>query len=261
MSSSDYYGVILTVRATGALTFRRIPSAILHISTYPFIPPSTLSGWLRRLYMLSTGFYPETKVKKPDYYVMPSDYHILGAYPLPEPRKSFQIHTTKRQGVRAFNHAAFSRLSGGRTNKEVYQLHTWEYLLVDRFKGFVLHKEAEPLEEIKALQNFGSKCGKEGYVFLEEVSDVKPFERIVTSAIPDTPATGTELIGLPADIFVAYRHEHAEKRRESEHPSEPKPSRVDGFTSIWLGWPGGMIEMEYFSDGQHYIPAGMMEAF
>ncbi len=261
MSSPDYYGVILTVRATGALTFRRIPSAILHISSYPFIPPSTLSGWLRRLYMLSTGFYPETKVKKPDYYVMPSDYHILGAYPLPEPRKSFQIHTTKRQGIRSFNHAAFSRLSRVHTNKEVYQLHTWEYLLVDRFKGFVLHKEAEPLAEFKNLQNFGSKCGKEGYAFLEEVSEVMRFERTVTSASPNTPAVGTELMGLPADMFVAYRHEHCDNKRGEKHPSAPEPSGVKGFTSIWLGWPSEMVEMEYFSDGKHHIPAGMLEVF
>ena len=58
------YGISLDIHPTGGLTFRRMPSAILHISTYPFLPPTTMSGWLRRLLMLSAGHYPETRVKK-----------------------------------------------------------------------------------------------------------------------------------------------------------------------------------------------------
>ena len=71
------------------LTFRRMPSAILHISTFPFIPPSTLSGWLRRLYLMQIEIYLDTLVDQPDYYVMPREFHVLGAYPHPNPTENF----------------------------------------------------------------------------------------------------------------------------------------------------------------------------
>ena len=61
----------LVLKPTSGLTFRRIPSSILHISTYPFLPPTTMSGFLRRLKMLEAGHLPETAVKDPDYYALP----------------------------------------------------------------------------------------------------------------------------------------------------------------------------------------------
>lgn len=259
--AEHYYGVVLTVRPTGALTFRRMPSSIVHIATYPFIPPSTLSGWLRRLYMLQRGVYPETGLKKPDYFVMPADYHVLGAYPEPEPQRSFTIHQTKRQGVRSFNHAAFSRLSRSQNDDEVYQLHTWEYLLADRFAGYVLHREAAALERMAELVNLGCKCGKEGYAFLESVSEVRLFRRAASCAGLSTPATGRELIGKPADLFVSYRHEYSQHQPFESDPASDEPSQIDGFTTIWLGWPARGIELDCFSDGVHVIPAGMLEDF
>lgn len=256
-----YYGVVLSIRPTGALTFRRMPGSILHISTYPFIPPSTLSGWLRRLYILQKSVYPSTKAKKPDYYVMPPSYHVLGAYPAPEPQSSFTIHQTKRQGVRSFNHTAFSRLGRSQNDDEVYQLHTWEYLIADHFVGYVLHKEASPLERIAELANLGCKCGKEGYAFLESVSEVRPFRRTASRASPSTPATGRELIGKPADLFVSYRHEYGQRQPLESDPASDVPSQIDGFTTIWLGWPALEIELDCFTDGTHVVPAGMLEDF
>ena len=38
----------LGIKPTSGLTFRRMPSSILHISTYRFLPPTTMSGFLRR---------------------------------------------------------------------------------------------------------------------------------------------------------------------------------------------------------------------
>ena len=62
----------LEIKPTSGLTFRRMPSSILHISTYPFLPPTTMSGFLRRLKLLEAGHFPETAVKDPDYYTLPS---------------------------------------------------------------------------------------------------------------------------------------------------------------------------------------------
>ena len=259
---TDIYGVKLLIRPTGALTFRRMPSAILHISTYPFLPPSTMSGWLRRLYLMAAGIYPDTSVSNPDYFVMPEEYHVMGAYPVTRPGLEQSVHTTKRQGVRAFNHNAFSRLVGSRTNKEVYQLHTWEYLFVGTLQGFVLHRDPEALERIHALHNLGCKCGKEGYAYLDHVSEVRRFSLITTVSQPTVPATGQELLGKPADLFVAYRHEYSSKKRlEAGDPALLEPSNIDGFVSLWLGWPADNVELTYLTDGEHYIPAGMMEVF
>lgn len=258
---SEFYGVRLIIRPTSALTFRRMPSAILHISTYPFLPPSTMSGWLRRLFLMDAGIYPDTSVKDPDYFVMPQDYHVLGAYPPVNARRPESIHTTKRHGVRAFNHNAFSRLVGSRSNKEVYQLHTWEYLLVDHLVGFVLHHDPTALERIHSLLNLGCKCGKEGYAFLEQVSDVRPYSMINTKAMPSVPATGQELMRKPADLFVAYRHEYSKKRHLLNDPAVLEPSNIDGFVSLWLGWPAKNVELSCLTDGENYIPVGMVEVF
>ena len=151
-----------------------------------------LSGWLRRLYLMRIGVYPDTSVDQPDFYVMPPEYHVLGAYPSPNPTESFSIHTARRQGVRSFNHSAFSRYPGNRDKKEVYQLHNWEYLLSERFFGFVFHTEAEPLQQVSSLQNYGCKCGKEGFAFLESVSPVQRFQRCATLEAPHVPATGRD---------------------------------------------------------------------
>jgi hypothetical protein len=261
ITEAEIYGVTVTIRPTGALTFRRMPSAILHISTYPFMPPSTMSGWLRRLFLMATGIYPETAIKKPDYYVMPPDFHVLGAYPAPNPVSSYQIHTTHRHGVRAFNHNAFSRLSGTRTQKEVYQLHTWEYLFVEQLVGVVMHTDPGVLSYIQQLQNMGAKCGKEGYAFLESVSPVRRFTRVTASAMPIVPATGQELRGASADLFLTYRHEHAQQKSVLFDPFTPQASQVAGYTSIWLGWPAAALSLEYWSDGDCFIPAGMVEVF
>jgi len=266
--NEEYYGVKLDIRATGALTFRRMPSAILHISSYPFIPPTTLSGWLRRLWLLSNGILPKTTVKKPQFYAMPQEFHVLGGYPVLGDAEIVQstrmagkcIHVARRQGVRAFNHDAFSRLSGGRAKHEVYQLHTWEYLTVDSFQGFVLHREFEPLRKLCDLVNFGCKCGKEGYAFLEAVSSVKKFVRQVRVASPSVPASGKELLGQPADMFVAYRHEY-DSTFEDPSPGAYEPSPISGFVSTWLGWPSREAELAYLTDGEYFIPAGMVEVF
>lgn len=266
--SEQYYGVKLDIRATGALTFRRMPSAILHISSYPFIPPTTLSGWLRRLWLLSNGILPETTVKKPNYYAMPRTFHVLGGYPVfagVDAAKSVAIaeeliHVARRQGVRSFNHDAFSRLSGGRVKHEVYQLHTWEYLTVDRFQGFVLHQEVEPLEQLADLVNFGCKCGKEGYAYLDAVSPVEEYVRQTCAASSATPASGAELLGQPANMLVAYRYEY-DAKKDDPQPGVYEPSPIKGFVSTWLGWPSNETEMNYLTDGKSFIPAGMVEVF
>jgi hypothetical protein len=259
-SSAPLYGVVVSVRPTGHLTFRRMPSAILHISTYPFMPPSTMSGWLRRLFLLRAGVYPGTDVKQPEYYVMPHTYHVLGAYPWPD-RTCYEIHTTQRHGVRAFNHNAFSRLAGSRGKKEVYQLHTWEYLLVEQLSGIVMSADPAALTRLQEVANWGAKCGKEGYAYVDAVSAVRPFTRVRATELPSVPATGQELLEVPADLYLGYRHVFANQLVTALEPDAVEPSEVEGYAAIWLGWPAAATELEYWTDGEHYVPSGMLEVF
>ncbi len=253
------YCLSLGIRPTGGLTFRRLPGAILHISTYPFLPPTTMSGWLRRLLMLSAGHYPETAVKKPDYFALPANYYVLGAYPTPDPRCSYQVHTTRRQGVRSFTHNAFSRVLRYANSKEVYQLHTWEYLFVEQLTGYVMHESAEALELLRKVVNFGCKMGKEGYAYLENVSDVKLLERKKVEAKPNVLVPAQDLVGHPSDIYVLYRYQYKSAQPLDADPHSLEPNNIEGFVPLQAGWPAEAIELDYYTDGEVYLPASWTE--
>jgi len=255
------YGITLDIRPTGPLTFRRMPSAILHISTYPFLPPTTMSGWLRRLLLMSAGHFVETSVKDPAYFALPAEYCVLGAYPVPDPQRSFQVHTTRRQGVRAFSHNAFSRILRAASQDEVYQLHTWEYLLVDRLRGYVLHRDAAALEPLRQVVNLGSKMGKEGYAYLERASQVRAFERVRARACPATLVSAADLVGRPSTLYALYRYEYAAHEDGGADPRQPQPSAIKGFVPLRAGWPAEeQVELEYWSDGDVFLPASLVEA-
>ncbi len=254
------YGLWLDIRPTGGLTFRRMPGAILHISTYPFVPPTTLSGWLRRLLMLTAMHYPETAVKNPEYFVLPPHYYVLGAYPSPDPVRSWRVHTTRRQGIRAFNHNAFSRLLRQRSQDEVYQLHSWEYLMADRFRGYVLHQEQGALERLRGLTNYGCKVGKEGYAYLESTSEVRPLQRVRTRASPAALVPAAQMVGHPSTLYTLYRYEFAADGTYPIDLADTVPSPVRGFVPVRAGWPAeGEIELEYWTDGTVHLPVSLVE--
>lgn len=253
------YGIELTIRPTGGLTFRRMPSAILHISTYPFLPPTTMSGWLRRLFMLSQGadrptvdHLPATAVKKPSYFILDHSYKVLGGYP-PAPFEG-KIHTTKRHGpMFQSKHSVFSRLYRNKSdegNAEKLQLHTWEYFIVDRLRGFVLHDRPEPLARFSAIVNYGCKIGKEGYAFLESVSEVKKLELMQGIKRPDTLVLGDDLIGESGTLYPLYRHRYSKKGEQTLDPASNKATDVDGFIPFWGGWADDPINLSYWTDGR-----------
>lgn len=256
------YGIELTIRPTGGLTFRRMPSAILHISTYPFLPPTTMSGWLRRLLILAdSGEYPNTAVKKPDYFALPPDYYVLGAYP--QPFHKWRIHTTRRHGpMYQSKHAVFSRLYRNKKdegNYEKLQLHTWEYLMVDRLYGFVLHENRTALEDLRRLENYGCKIGKEGFAYLEKVSEVKALRRETVSAKPDTLVPGEQMVGRQGSLYPLYRYQYRPHLQLSANLGEATPSSIDGFVPFWGGWAEEEIEMDYWTDDEIYLPASLIE--
>ncbi len=165
--------------ATGPLTFRQMPSGLLHIMSYPFMPPTTMSGFLKRLFFISEGFdwpgYGEDWFGKGPgkefTLTLGPEYRALGAYPDPN---SWKIHKTRRHGPKNFNHKEFSQIIRG-SHKENYQLHHWDYLFCDQLTGWVASIEKESLEALQILVNFGGKAGKEGFLFVDKVT---PPERL-----------------------------------------------------------------------------------
>ena len=264
------YGIKMTIVPTAAMTFRILPGSLLHIATYPFLPPTTMSGFMRRLWeMERCGDIPETAVsgrgQNPPYYAMPSDLHVLGAFP-----KSYHIHRTHRQGVRDFKYTLSARLyRDASIKKEVYQLHTWEYLVVERLWGYVLSEDREALEQLGRLKNRGAKIGKEGYAFIEDVSEVRPLKQEVRSAVPSTFVPGEAGIGLSGDIYTLYRYvwkdnQSGEQVRlfEQDEGEGFVPSEIDGFQPLPAVWVRKEEKLEYLTDGAEiFVPVEMVNLF
>lgn len=241
----------LVVKPTSGLTFRRMPSSILHISTYPFLPPTTMSGFLRRLKLLEVGHLPETAVKDPDYYALPPQLCTLGAYPQ---GVGYRIHTTKRQGIRSFNHNAFSRIVREQSNKEVYQLHTWEYLFAENLVGYVVSEDEKLLSQLITVENFGCKIGKEGYAFVDKISGPTELVLKQVKTKPDTLLPGTALVGVPCEAFPLYRYAWGDGASEGINLTLPEPSDIKGFVPFVVGEVRGEIELEYYTDGNVHLP-------
>lgn len=254
------FGVRVLIQPTAGLTFRRLPGSILHIATYPFLPPTAMSGFLRRLAISGNGELPENeetpeaRATSPQYYVLPRSLITVGAYPAPN---EWYIHTTKRQGIRAFNHDAFSRIYREAHKKQVYQLHDWDYLICGTMTGYVLSENSQLLDELKALRNRGYKLGKEGYAYVASVSKVQEFLLERKTARPDTFTPGNLLIGVPCTAFPMYRYEW--DGDETEDMEAITPSPIKGFVPFMGGIPAEPIDADFYTDGEVFIPKALVD--
>lgn len=208
----------ITLKPAGPLTFRRIPSGSLPIMSYPFMPPTTMSGFLERLRIIAEGGdwpgYGEDwygkgaddgggKRKKAEesptpgkWFTLTLDkaYRTLGAFPDPS---RWSMHTTRRHGPKNFQHSEFSQLLRHAHN-ENYQLHYWDYLFCEELKGWVVAADRAPIERLSCLKGYGGKAGKEGFIFVTAVTpprelDLKEGEYRPAGLVPVPlrPATGT----------------------------------------------------------------------
>lgn len=210
-----------------------------------------MSGFLRRLKFLEAGYLPETAVKDPDYYALPPQLCTLGAYPRVG---EYHIHRTKRQGIRAFNHNAFSRIVRYQSTKEVYQLHTWEYLFADALIGYVVSEDVGLLSQLKTVENFGCKIGKEGYAFVDRICGPTELTLKQVDVEPDTLLPGTALVGHPCEAFPLYRYAWGIGASERTNLENPEPSSIKGFVPFVAGQVHGTIKLEYYTDGIVHLP-------
>ena len=268
----NMYCVELTLQPTAALTFRILPGSILNIATYPFIPPTSLSGFLRRLTMMSAGLsIPETKVNKskPPTYLLPKQYVSLGAYLLKNEQQYSGIHRTYRKGMREFTHDDFSKLYSA--SKANFQLHTWEYLVADSLVGYVASASKEALIHIQDVEGYGCNIGKEGYVVVLEVSEVFELTRSTISAYPSTLTPMDSLIENDnaiggCDIYNLYRYNwlpEADQQQDDTGLLDDVPTPVDGFIPfVAAHFPrslGTPPTLDYYSNGKTHIPVDFIK--
>ncbi|MEW6365983.1 MAG: hypothetical protein AB1714_15240 [Acidobacteriota bacterium] len=255
------YGIRMLIRPTGGLTFRRLPGSILHIGSYTFVPPTTLSGFLRRLVMmlaagpsLDLAAFVKHQETEREMYVLPRDLIPVGAY---TGDSGHWVHTTKRQGIRDFKHDAFSRLYRVAAEKEVYQLHDWDYLMCEDLTGYLLGKKEECLSPLLGLGNRGCKLGKEGYAFIADITGPTQYRLIDTTEVPSTIVPGRLLAGHPCDAFQVYRHDWTDGPDGGLF--SPSPSPVRGFVPFMAGLTETPLKAEYYTDGTTFIPKALVD--
>ena len=186
---SMLFGVKVRLKATAPLTFRQIPFSMINIKTYPFIPPTTLSGWLERLHRIANGheipfkstipekdeeikwIYMNGSTKAERIFLDWKKYCCLGALPL---LRENPVNLTYRQGPKSFRHKRFSDIKKLRSadKKEEFQLHRWEFITPIDFEGLIISNEQKSLNEILRLQRWGLNIGKEGYAFVHYFSEI-----------------------------------------------------------------------------------------
>ncbi|MEB3311975.1 MAG: hypothetical protein VKJ02_17255 [Snowella sp.] len=250
------------------MTFRILPGSILNIATYPFVPPTTLSGYLRRVAMLSNGFdIPETTINKenPPFYTLPRHCVALGAYPVN--RAYSGVHRTYRKGMRSFNHDTFSKLYVEKG--ENFQLHTWEYFITDELIGFVVSESLSDLEALLNIESFGCKLGKEGFAVIDKISEPIKLHQEVMPACPSTLVPMETLLQQNqfidgCDIYNLYRYDWSINKHIDDGKGllDETRSPINGFIPFVGAYypkePKAVPTLEFYTNEEIYIPTSLV---
>jgi len=254
------FGLRVILRPTAPLTFRRIPFSTLEMLTYPFLPPTTLSGFLDRTLRLARGqALPDfSNAGKTTFYALPQSYHVLGALADPGPT----IVPTTRHGVRDLGHVAFSRLHQPqqKTSKENYQLYRWEYLFTDALVGYVLHEDEESLEPLFEILNFGCKLGKEGWAYVEHIDGPFALEVQREKARPSCLVPAIEAFGGSTHMYPLYRYAWREAGATA-HVLGGGPAPIDGFVPFLAAVVDSPLELDYYRGNGATIPVSLLAYF
>jgi len=263
MRVNELYAVKVDIIPTAPLCFRQIPFSMIHIRTYPFMPPTSLAGWLERVRRLSNGEKVPFRATIPQQsgelikwqadddsesevriFLDMQRYCCLGAQPVGR----FTTFTTWRQGPKSFTHGRFSALRkpiGTDIKDEQFQLHRWEYLLCERMQGMVLALCKDDLRQIQHTIAWGLNIGKEGYAYISAVSDPFTLQSGQVKAIPSTFLCMTDAMKAP---------------RCEYHPLyffKPKPyTGPEGYWFEMFARTPDEVELDYWFNHDHavYIP-------
>ncbi len=247
----------LTLRPTAPLTFRRVPFSTLEMLTYPFVPPTTLSGYVDRLLRLARGeALPEmSDADALQFYVLPRSYHVLGALAVP----AATVMITPRQGIRDFDHTAFSRLPRHK-DKRNHQMYRWEYLFAEALVGYILHEREEALAALLGISNYGCKLGKEGWAYIEQLEGPFRLETQRIKAVPSCVVPATEAFGGSSQMYPLYRYAWQDAAVPS-HELGGGPAPIQGFIPFLAALMRDPVEMDYYAGRGAAIPATLLEYF
>jgi hypothetical protein len=236
---------------------------MIHIRTYPFMPPTSLAGWLERVRRLSSGESVPFRSTIPQeanelikwhgddgsesdvrIFLDLRRYCCLGAQPV----ERFTTFTAWRQGPKTFTHGRFSALRkpmGTDIKAEQFQLHRWEYLICQRLQGLVLAVTSDDLHFIRQTVGWGLNIGKEGYAYISAVSE--PF-KLQPDRFRAKPST-----------FLSLEDARNTPRCEY-HPLyffKPKPyAEPEGYYMGMFARTSDEVELHYWLNHDHavYIP-------
>lgn len=256
------WGIELELVPTGPLTFRQMPSGILHIMSYPFMPPTTMSGFLKRLLLLAEGgewagygedWFQKKGPGKEFTLTLEQEYRALGAFP---PVNQWHIHKTRRHGPKNFKHREFSQILRT-SHKEHYQLHHWDYLFCEKLTGWVVAKEARLVERLLKLTNYGGKAGKEGWVFVRRVSEPRQLS-LQTGEFTPLGLVIPPLRPVSGRFYNVYGHYWD----ASYEWTNGERGGVVGFTQLGAWWGAERVHGEYWAWNENSgIAAHVPDAF
>jgi hypothetical protein len=181
---------------------------------------------------------------------------------------------------------AFSSIYRGKANaRENIQLHTWEYFLADEFIGYVVSENGEELNRFAGVIGYGAKLGKEGYAFIEKVSEPFKLEFAEIQAHPSTIVPADKLFSknpqAAADVFNLYsfvwrsansdqgqakkpgKHKKAavQERTFSQSPFDQYPSPIVGYKPFVAALLDSSfsVRLDYWHHGETFIPAALLD--
>lgn len=261
------YSVTIALQPAGAITCRIIPGSIVDIASYPFVPPTAMSGYLKRLCVLAAGHDLPTssvqeKKKLSPFYTLPAHMVTTGALP-----SGLQgIHKTHRKGPAQMDHFGFSKINREKMEKkENIQLHTWEYFFCEALTGYVVSKDKDALTWLSQIEGWGCKIGKEGYAFVSSVSAPVPLEEVHTRACPSTlfcpDDVALEDIYQPCTMYNIHRYAW-DKEGCQPPPEAPTPTSIEGYAPLAAAIPhqDTMLHMDYLHDGKKlHIPTSWIK--
>ena len=115
-------------------------------------------------------------------------------------------------------------------------------------------KTRKLLIQLKTVENFGCKIGKEGYAFIEKVCGPTQLVLEQVKAKPDTLLPGAALVGVPCEAFPLYRYAWGVGASEHTNLANPEPTAIKGFIPFVAGEIHGEIKLDYYTDGNVHLP-------
>lgn len=207
------------------VTVAQPPKQPEFVFSYPFIPPTTFSGYLARVYLISKHLREGNKDSlsmlrehitergekhSPLLLTKFVDCIVLGAYPI---TRRIGDAFTYRQGSRLgilgdedrFKFIRFKRDMGRGTR---YWLIRWQWRIFEELTGYVLSKSSIELEKMNSICGYGFKIGYEGFTFVKDIKGPYELQKATGKYLPSVPLvlSLTRPFSVKGNCYTLYRY-------------------------------------------------------